>query len=64
LKVRKAKQLEVKPEQNKFIDDIVNKSRAKVSCQLPPEENTSSGFARPVVEYSPDKKGDILPRET
>ena len=58
-KVKKAKKIREEPEHSKFIEDIVKQGKSR-----PPEwehiESPLPNANRPVVEYSPQKKGGIL----
>lgn len=59
--MKKARNLRHHPEHEKFIEDIMSQSRAKVASEYPQIPKSSSGFIKPVVEYSPVNKGQILP---
>ena len=61
MKVKKAKELNLKPDQDKFINDIVGKN--KKSQTFSHLEHSYSGYNKPVVEYNAEKKGGILGKE-
>lgn len=64
MKVKKAKELENKPEDDKFINNIMGKSRTKTSGQALAAQPANNPYEKPVIEYSPQRKGDILPPST
>lgn len=49
MKVRKAKEIKSKPEHDKFITDIVQKSKSKNPPNFPHLEHSYSGYGKPVV---------------
>lgn len=64
VKVKKAKELDSQPEHDKFISDIVQKSKKKLAPSEYQTEDSVFGLGKPVVEYKADKKGMIVPEES
>lgn len=58
VKVKKAKEIDNQPEHSKFIDDIIH--RSKNTSNPTNFSHSMSSFGKPIVEYSPEKKGIIL----
>ena len=64
LKVKKAKELASKPSHDKFIKEIVEVNRQQLTTQIPTLPTSNSSFIKPVIQYSPMRRGGLLPADS
>ena len=63
MRVRKAKEIKSKPQHDKFITDIIEKSKSKTQPPFEHVQHPYHDVGKPVVQYSPEQKGAILNKE-